>query len=148
MVQQMPLDNASSTEQQGDMQAIETLAGNAITADTNPVEAEVDSYFADTPILATIAGCESSYTQFNAGGTIYRGKVNHGDIGVMQINEYYHLKEAKALGYDIFSLKGNMAYAKYLYEQQGVAPWSASGACWQNSVALSSAGSDLALVVK
>lgn len=48
----------------------------------------------------------------------------------MQINEYYHKDTAKRLGYNIYSLKGNMAYAKWLYKREGTAPWASSSKCW------------------
>lgn len=56
------------------------------------------------------------------------------DIGLMQINTYFHLNTSKKLGYDIFSLDGNMAYAKWLYEKQGTQPWSASKPCWSKTI--------------
>ena len=88
------------------------------------------TYFADKPILAKIAECESHYQQFNSDGSIFRGIAVREDIGVMQINETYHKATAKKLGYDIYSLDGNLAYAEYLYDNQGAQPWSASKACW------------------
>jgi len=102
---------------------------------TNPavVELLVRSYFADTPILGEIAKCESEFIQFNKDGSIHRGVANTKDVGVMQINEHYHLQTAKELGYNIYTLQGNMDYAKYLYDQEGVAPWSASSGCWKKS---------------
>ena len=96
----------------------------------------VRSYFEDTPVLGEIAKCESQFTQFNKNGTIHRGVVNSKDVGVMQINEHYHLSTAKQLGYDIYTLQGNMDYAKHLYDEQGVAPWSASASCWKKTARL------------
>lgn len=106
------------------------IASKKLT-DPEDVEVVVRSYFADTPILAEIARCESRFTQFNPNGTIHKGVVNPSDIGVMQINRRYHLEEAKQLDIDLFTLEGNLAYAKHLYEEQGVAPWSASSKCWR-----------------
>lgn len=88
------------------------------------------------PVLGAIATCESNNTQFNDNGTVYRGKVNPKDVGVMQINERYHLKRSKQLGYNIYTLEGNLAYAKELYQEQGVAPWSASAFCWGKTAKL------------
>jgi len=104
--------------------------------DSNVVALEVKSYFADVPVLAAVAQCESQYQQFNADGTIHRGVVNAKDVGVMQINEHYHLKTAEKLGYDIYTLAGNIGYARYLYNQQGLAPWSASSGCWGKTAKL------------
>lgn len=92
----------------------------------------VKEYFKDTPILSNIAYCESRYRQFEKDGTPLRGTVDNDDIGVMQINARYHLEKAKSLGLDIFTLEGNLAYGKYLYEKKGSKPWNASSPCWAN----------------
>lgn len=90
----------------------------------------VQSYFADEPIMADIAQCESHFRQFNTDGDVYRGVQNNQDVGVMQINEHYHLDASQKLGINIYTLSGNMAYARYLYDKEGTAPWSSSEACW------------------
>ena len=90
----------------------------------------VDEHFADTPILKRIASCESHQRQFNDDGTVLRGHMNSQDIGYMQINEKYHLGTALKLGLDIYTLEGNLEYAKYLYRTQGVKPWVHSSHCW------------------
>lgn len=99
------------------------------------VREQVEEYFSDAPIMVAIAQCESHFRQFNKNGDVYRGKENTKDVGVMQVNEYYHLDTAEKLGYDIYSLEGNMAYARYLYEKQGTAPWVSSQPCWGKSSA-------------
>ena len=90
----------------------------------------VQAYFAETPILAKVSMCESGLRQVGDDGQVLRGKVNHDDVGLMQINEHYHGDKAKSLGMDLETVKGNLAYAKYLYDQEGTAPWSASSPCW------------------
>lgn len=90
----------------------------------------VREYLKDTPDLIAVAWCESRFRQFDANGSIHRGQVNSDDIGVMQINMVYHLQKAMDLKMDIFTLEGNMAYGRYLYEQEGLQPWSASRPCW------------------
>ncbi|PIQ91363.1 MAG: hypothetical protein COV70_04085 [Parcubacteria group bacterium CG11_big_fil_rev_8_21_14_0_20_39_22] len=94
------------------------------------LEAYTKSYFVDTPILVEIAKCESHYTHFGKNGKVIRGIVNSSDIGIMQINEYYHGDTAKALDLDIHTLSGNMSYAKWLYEKYGSDPWVHSSKCW------------------
>jgi hypothetical protein len=94
------------------------------------MEQYVKTYFADTPILAEIARCESQYRHYTTNGKLLRGRVVSQDVGVMQINETYHLAASKKLGYDIHTLEGNLAYGQYLYDKQGVQPWSASAPCW------------------
>lgn len=98
------------------------------------VETYVREYYKDTPILAEVARCESTFTQFNKNGKVMRGTENPADVGLMQINEYYHAEPAKKLGYNIYSVEGNLAYAKYLYNKKGTAPWSASSPCWGKKV--------------
>lgn len=59
-----------------------------------------------------------------------RGAQNPKDVGICQINEQYHKEKAEELKYDIYTTKGNVAYAKYLYDTQGTKPWVWSQACW------------------
>lgn len=80
--------------------------------------------------MIRIAWCESRFRQYDKDGTLFRGKVNSSDVGVMQINTYYHLNTAKKMGLDLETVEGNMAYAKYLYEREGTTPWNSSSACW------------------
>src|SRR3990167_2446320 len=63
------------------------------------VEQYVREYFADAPIMAEVARCESRFKQFDNDG----------------------------------SIQGNVAYAKYLYEKEGVQPWASSSPCWSKS---------------
>jgi hypothetical protein len=93
----------------------------------------IAEHFADTPILKKIAFCESQNRQFTEDGNVLRGKVNPKDIGVMQINEKYHLSTAQKLGLNIYTLEGNIDYAKYLYKTQGVKPWIHSSKCWDKA---------------
>ena len=75
----------------------------------------------------------SAAKPFDALGNVLRGKANHADVGVMQINEKYHADQAKKLGYDIYTAEGNVAFAKYLYAKYGTDPWSSSEVCWAGS---------------
>ena len=94
----------------------------------------IAEHFADTPILKKIASCESQNRQFDeTTGSVLRGKVNSQDVGVFQINEKYHLEAAKKLGLDIYTLEGNLDYAKHLYKSQGVKPWVHSSTCWDKA---------------
>ncbi len=94
------------------------------------VEAYVREYFKDAPIMAEVARCESHFTQFTKSGQVLRGRAVAQDVGVMQINETYHLAAAKKLGIDIYSLEGNLAYGRILYERNGTRDWMASSGCW------------------
>jgi len=94
------------------------------------MEAYLKDEYADTPILVDVARCESAFKQFHEDGKVVRGRVDRDDIGVMQINERYHGETAENLGIDIYTVDGNIAYAKYLYDKFGTKPWSASKSCW------------------
>ena len=114
--------------------ATETIVAKPKKLDRNAeVESKVRLYFADTPIMAEVIKCESRFRQFNSDGSAFRGIVNNQDVGIAQVNEYYHLKRAKKLGYDIYTVEGNMAYAKLLYEEEGTDPWISSAPCWKKS---------------
>lgn len=104
--------------------------------DRKAIEKYLREHYADTPILVEIARCESTFTQLDKDGNVIRGNVNKADVGVMQINEKYHLETATKLGYDIHTVEGNVAYAEYLYEKFGASPWSASKPCWGGKLAM------------
>jgi hypothetical protein len=97
------------------------------------VESEVAKVFADTPALIPVAKCESGLEQYNEDGTPFYGGSGGGMVGVMQINEAVHKNTALALGYNIDTLDGNLEYAKYLYEQEGITPWLSSSSCWEGA---------------
>lgn len=97
------------------------------------LESKVRLFFADTPIMAEVLKCESRFRQFNADGTVMRGIANNKDVGLAQVNEFYHLKRAKKLGYNIHTVEGNLAYAKLLYQEEGTDPWISSAPCWKKS---------------
>ena len=113
-----------------------TIQVASSTDSIKDVPAFIKNYYSDDPILVDIARCESAFRQYDKDGNILRGRVNNSDIGVMQINETYHLEKAKSLGFDITTTVGNAAYAKYLYDNEGAAPWSASQKCWAKPVAI------------
>ena len=104
-----------------------------IAMDRTAVEDYIKTEYADTPILIAIAQCESNFRQFNPDGSVVRGKVDSHDVGVMQINETYWLGKSKSLGDDIYTIEGNMDYAKYLYDKEGTDPWNSSAKCWRQS---------------
>ncbi|MFA6050916.1 MAG: hypothetical protein WC761_07050 [Candidatus Paceibacterota bacterium] len=97
------------------------------------VKERVNEFFKEDPIMIKVAWCESRFRQFDKDGSVFRGKVNPKDVGVMQVNTYYHAKTADKLGYDLMTLEGNLAYAKHLYEREGTTPWMSSSPCWMTS---------------
>jgi hypothetical protein len=109
-------------------------------------EQYVRQYFSDIPIMIQVAKCESHFRQLDPDGDVHRGVVDSEDVGVMQINEHYQLATAEKENYNIYTLEGNTAYARELYEKEGTAPWSSSEACWGKYV--SDPSSDVAMNTK
>jgi hypothetical protein len=104
-------------------------------------EQYVRKYFSDIPIMIQVARCESTFRQLDDNGEVHRGRVDPEDVGVMQINEHYQLATAQKENYNIYTLEGNTAYARDLYEKEGTTPWASSKACWgkyqsQNDIAM------------
>lgn len=99
--------------------------------DKNPIEYVIEEIFQeDSKVAVAIAKCESGLKQFDSTGKVLRGRVNSKDTGIFQVNETYHLKNSLKLGYDIHSVVGNIAYAKYLYDKNGLRDWLPSKDCW------------------
>jgi len=142
---------ASSSQSTPIVVAISTTT--AFTNNTG-VEAYVKTQYAADPLLVDIARCESTFRQYDPKtGEVLHGLKDRQDIGVMQINEQYQGAKAASLGYDIDTVEGNVAYAAYLYQTQGAAPWSASSACWSKSYAINQyqtqiAAAEAAIAVK
>lgn len=90
----------------------------------------------DGKLAQAIAFCESTNRQYGSDGQVLRGIVNSKDVGLFQINEHYHLKKSVEMGYDIYTLEGNIDYAMELLKSDGSRHWSASMPCWSNKVAV------------
>ena len=99
-------------------------------SDPDNVEKFVKAYFADIPLMAKIAKCESRNRHFNKNGQVLRGELTPLDRGVMQVNLHYHEETAVKMGLDLHNIDDNVAYARYLYEKSGAKPWMSSSACW------------------
>lgn len=113
--------------------AVADTSTSKIDQSAQVMKAYLEKEYADTPILIDVARCESNFHQFDKDGNIVRGMVNSADVGVMQINEIYHLGPARSMGLDLHTVEGNVAYAKKLYKEQGTAPWKSSSKCWGSS---------------
>ncbi len=100
----------------------------------NPVDVEtrVRTYFADVPAMPAIAKCESGFRQYDGSGAVLFDP-SYSMIGVFQISSA-HLPESLSLGMDVMTLDGNLAYARHLYEADGIDPWMSSFACWGSKV--------------
>jgi hypothetical protein len=99
-------------------------------ASTTTIKALLKKEFPDAPIMVEIARCESRFRQLDAHGNVLRGEQNSKDVGVFQVNEFYHLADSSRMGMDIHTLEGNIEYARHLYDTQGVRPWNWSKPCW------------------
>ena len=119
---------------------IEATSTASSVTDSKTVEAYLRKEYVDTPILVEVARCESTFRQYDSTGNVIRGRVNSADVGVMQINEKYHSDQALKLGYNIYTVEGNVAYAKYLHTKFGLQPWNSSSPCWSHHT-----GSELAI---
>ena len=86
------------------------------------VESEINKIFPDMPIMKDIAKCESGLRQYSNNFVPLRGGKGGNYIGVFQLAES-HSQAARAMGFDIYSLEGNVGYAKVMYDAQGTAPW-------------------------
>jgi len=85
--------------------------------------------------MIEVARCESGFNHIDPKtGEVFLGMYNTNDIGVMQINKYYHGREAERMELDLYTLEDNLTYARHLYEHEGTRPWNASRSCWQNDL--------------
>ena len=126
--------NASTTTVSDSVYATTTPAiGSIVPVATSTVASTtnvlISTILSATPLIS-VARCESGLRQFNFDGTVILGKVNPLDKVILQINTKYHQQEADTLGYDLDTLEGNLKFGRWLYEHQGLQPWSASSDCW------------------
>lgn len=93
------------------------------------------------PALVPVCACESRQGKYGTpthyeedGVTVLLGRENPNDIGMCQINSEPrngHVVAAEAMGMNIWEEQGNIRYANWLYEQQGLQPWNWSRPCWE-----------------
>ncbi len=112
------------------MDSLDATKAPAFSQNAQSVEEYVEAYFADIPVMIEIARCESAFRHFGKNGSVLRGDRIKEDIGVMQVNEFYHKKTADKLGLDLYGIEGNVTYARVLFEKEGTTPWLASSKCW------------------
>lgn len=97
------------------------------------IKARVEAFFPDLPVMVAIADCESEFRQFDYDTTLLRGGGGT-VIGIFQINESIHQPVARSRGLDISTIDGNILYARYLYEEDGIYPWLSSFPCWNPKI--------------
>ncbi len=100
---------------------------------TQTIEVPAEQRLSDYPILVKICNAESGGKQFKANGDVIRGRVNPSDIGICQINEEINNDQARRLGFDIFTEKGNEDMAIWMFVNEGTDPWDSSKAGWSKS---------------
>lgn len=110
-------------------------ARTAAVYGSDTAESIVRDYFQDIPVMIEVARCESHFRHTLADGSVLSGRVDPADTGVMQINKRYHSTAAAAMDLNLDNIYDNMAYARHLYETQGVRPWNASASCWNTTLA-------------
>ncbi len=114
----------------------ETVEAEEVAISVSDIESVIREHFKDTPVMIDIARCESEFHQFDKTGSVLKNPTSSAK-GVFQIMESLHKAPAARLGFDILTLEGNVAYAKYLYENEGTRPWNASAKCWNKTLAYS-----------
>ena len=75
----------------------------------------------EIPELYETIRCESRFRQFDDKGNVLQSHTK--DMGVGQIHVPIWGEEAKRLGYDIYSFRGNMEMTKYILKVQGKKAW-------------------------
>ena len=95
------------------------------------------SWWVGYPMLKRACSCESwgnpdkEPRQFREDGSLLVGYPNPNDVGACQINLPLWGEKSKTLGYDVInSYFGNIGFAKWLYDKQGMNPWIYSKKCW------------------
>lgn len=91
----------------------------------------VPTSLAQADALSAIARCESGGQQFEPNGILKRNRLS-GAMGKYQFLPF-HLRRAQSLGMDLRTLKGNEAYARVVFREEGTTPWNASRHCWGRS---------------
>jgi len=101
-----------------------TANANSIPVEPLTVEEKIIQELG--PEFIAIAKCESGIRQFNEDGSVLISATS--DIGLFQVNQV-HWDTAKEMGIDINTVDGNIAYAKFLKEQNGTRDWFMSKHC-------------------
>lgn len=78
-------------------------------------------------LVRRIIQCESGFVKDAIGTKAVVGK----DIGLFQLNTYYHKNTMLSRGMDIYDPKDNLEYGFMLLNKEGVKPWEASSKCWR-----------------
>ena len=103
---------------------------------TVDIESQIVDEWEGYAQLKQICSCESTGQPYNEprhfleSGEVILGVINSDDIGMCQINSYYHGTAAQKLDLNLYDRHDNLKYAKYLYDREGGTPWNWSKHCW------------------
>lgn len=86
---------------------------------------EIDKVFPDAPIMHDVMRCESG-----GNNDAYNPTNGSHDNGLFQISDLYHGPRVRSLGLDVGNPADNIKFARILYDESGLQPWSASKDCW------------------
>lgn len=91
-----------------------------VVYDQESIIEEIERVFGEGHIMLKVAWCESRYDQF-----AFNPTNGSNDRGVFQISEFWH-----GVGDEMYDVPTNVAFAKKLYDRNGLSDWSASRHCW------------------
>ena len=95
--------------------------------DEEQIKEKIDEVFPDAPVMREIARCESQFVADAENTTL--NKDGSTDGGVFQLNSI-HDAELERLGFDKWEPEDNIAFARILYERNGLRDWRGSRHCW------------------
>lgn len=96
---------------------------------------QVIERFGEGHPLVAVAQCESGFRQFNDDGSLLVNPApDSSATRIFQILHITHGPHALSMGMDITTPEGNMDYAEYLYNQNGLRDWEESRHCWEKLI--------------
>ena len=96
-----------------------------ITYSEASIKKRVMEAFPNNPVMLRVVSCEGGFR-----ADAFNPTNGSNDRGPFQISERSHGNRAKQLGLDLKNPVDNIAFAKILYKESGLHPWSASKKCW------------------
>lgn len=97
------------------------------------IKEEIRNTFPERPnTFVRIAGCESSGDpeHIDSSKRAFNPTNGSNDTGIFQLSQLYHGKRMKELHLDPWDVEDNIKFARMLYEENGLDPWTASKPCW------------------
>lgn len=111
----------------------EVPPGVRLSAESLDLARQIKAVFADAPIMVRVAMCESGLVH-RENGELLRNKNGSSARGAFQVMMSYHGPKMKKMGLDPRRTDEYLAYVRFLYDQQKLAPWSESKRCWSKPV--------------